>query len=778
MKRILYILFLGSALNSYATSQVGPPQKEISFEVKPIFGLNTEYAEFSPFLYKQELVFASDRDYNLNIIGEENWNRVKHINIFKADFENNTNDSMVFNKINVFDNNFVDDDHVGPICFDKDSKTAFFAKINHRKQKVFGVDKFRPQLFTAENENGKWKNFSKMPFVRVNYSYSHPYLSPDGTKLYFSSDAIGTKGFTDIFVSELKDGIWQEPIPVEGINSEAKEMFPTIVGNTIYFASDRSGGQGGLDLYKSEFENGEWSAPENLGNTINSTYDDFSIIFNPNGLSGYFSSNRDEGKGGDDIYYFNLIEKVIVETQDITGQFEYRYLKGKNPDGLEVMLVDEDGNMVMKTTTDEDGKFEFKHLPYGKKYAIKTIDESGDVVLTLFGEDSDTYLLSNENGDFIYRKLKYDNVGTLSLIDEEDVDMATKTGQLNGKFVYENLDGYPDGMDVFLVDEDGNIVMQTKTDPYGNFSFKELPMDKNYIVKVSEDDEMGLIIFNKDDNVVAELAKDASGEFIYRKLNPYYNDNLDKLTEDESDLKFSERKMSITGQFDYSKLDGNPNKLPFEIYDKDGNLVLKGEADENGYFNYNSLPMMDEMMFKIGEDAPDLGDKVKLKIMSRTRDIVVALTKDENGYYIYRKMNFENDVLVNENEDDNSNLELNNKINFDSMLIYYTKNSTKLSSSDMKGLNYLAAAMKEDKNVKVNINTYASSPGSSELNQNLTERRLKRIKNYLVSKGISKDRIKGTAYGERKLVNDCPTEASCGEDEHAKNRRAEIILVK
>lgn len=780
MKRLINILIIGVSLNAFGASPVSPNKKEISYEVKPVFGLNTQYAEFSPVLYKQEFVFASDRDYNLNIIGEDNWNKVKHINIFKADFKNNTNDSMVFNKIDVFDNVFVADDHVGPVSFDGEGKTAFFAKINLRKQKVFGRETIRPQLFMAKNVNGKWEDVQKMPFVRVNYSYSHPFVTSDGQKLYFASDAVGAKGGTDIFVSELVNGEWQEPKVVDVINSEAKEMFPSLVGNTLYFASDRSGGEGGLDLYMSVFENGNWSEPVNLGNTINSSADDFSIIFNPNGMSGYFTSNRDNGKGDDDIYYFNKIETVIVPTQTIEGQFEYRYLKGQNPGGLEVMLMDEDGNMVMKTTTDETGKFEFKELPYGKKYTIKTIDESGDVVLTLFGDESDTYLLSNKEGSFIYRKLNYENVGTLMLMDEGDVDMAERKGSLNGQFFYEKLEGHPDQMEVLLVDEDGNVVLRTTTDKYGNFNFKELPMDKNYIIKINEGDEIGLILFNKDDNIIAELEKDASGEFVYRKLNPLYSDHLDMLTDDESTLKFSERKMAITGEFDFSKLESKPDKLPFDILDKDGNLVLKGETDDKGYFNYNSLPMMDEMMIKISEGSPLMNEKLDLRVINRTRDIVIVLTQDSNGYYIYRKLNYENDVMATE-DGNNSDLENKNevsKLEFDNMLIYYAKNSYDLGESDFKGLNYLAVAMTENPDIKVEVNTYASAPGSSDFNLKLTQRRLKKIVSYLEGKGISKDRIVGKAYGETKLVNDCKSEADCDEEEHGKNRRAEIIIVK
>ena len=130
-------------------------------------------------------------------------------------------------------------------------------------------------------------------------------------------------------------------------------MFPVIKGSKLYFSSDRSGGYGGLDLYESELVDGSWSDPINLGESINTSFDEFGMVFNPNGKSGYFSSNRDLGLGEDDIYSFKLVERVIVVSQysKIEGQFDYKTLNG-SPDKMEVLLLDEDGNIVSKTRRD------------------------------------------------------------------------------------------------------------------------------------------------------------------------------------------------------------------------------------------------------------------------------------------------------------------------------------------------------------------------------------------------------------------------------------------
>ena len=83
MKIFLNILILNLVcMNSWANAQTGPPKgvKNVEFEVMKVYGLNSEYAEFSPVRFQSEIVFASDRIYDFNSIGEDNWSKTKHIN--------------------------------------------------------------------------------------------------------------------------------------------------------------------------------------------------------------------------------------------------------------------------------------------------------------------------------------------------------------------------------------------------------------------------------------------------------------------------------------------------------------------------------------------------------------------------------------------------------------------------------------------------------------------------------------------------------------------------
>ncbi|MBR9846306.1 MAG: flagellar motor protein MotB, partial [Algicola sp.] len=116
------------------------------------------------------------------------------------------------------------------------------------------------------------------------------------------------KGPTDIFrVEILGNNKYGKPENLGArLNSPRKEMFPFIsADNTLYFSSDRAKGIGGLDLYKAEIQSdGTFGAPELMPAPINSEADDMCFELLPDGKSGYFTSNREGGKGEDDIYYF------------------------------------------------------------------------------------------------------------------------------------------------------------------------------------------------------------------------------------------------------------------------------------------------------------------------------------------------------------------------------------------------------------------------------------------------------------------------------------------
>ena len=184
----------------------------------------------------------------------------------------------------------------------------------------------------------------------------HPFVSNDGKKLYFASDMPGGYGKADIYVCDIyEDGTYSKPLNLGPlINSLVDDVFPFVSGNTLYFSSEGHVGYGGLDIYKSTLTDGIYGATINLGPGINSNADDFAYVAGKSKNTGYFSSNRDGGKGGDDIYSFKYNLKECI--QSITGTI-YNVETKKPLANAIVTVYDSENNEFKKVETNENGVY-------------------------------------------------------------------------------------------------------------------------------------------------------------------------------------------------------------------------------------------------------------------------------------------------------------------------------------------------------------------------------------------------------------------------------------
>lgn len=157
-------------------------------------------------------------------------------------------------------------------------------------------------------ENGKWSNLVELDKNINSSQYNIPSvnLSKDGNTIYFVSTRKDGFGGKDIYKSlKSEDGKWNEAENLgDKINTKFDEDSPFISdnGKTIYFASKGHDGIGGYDLYKSEITDAGWSKAENMGIPVNSSLDDIYLIIDEEEKNGFFASARDEGLGGMDIY--------------------------------------------------------------------------------------------------------------------------------------------------------------------------------------------------------------------------------------------------------------------------------------------------------------------------------------------------------------------------------------------------------------------------------------------------------------------------------------------
>lgn len=282
------------------------------YEVKRM-DFNSSTDDFSPAIYKDQVVFSSDRDKGSAVKRDHTWtgNPFNELFVVNAKSAGAPNEyKFTYGKATKFSSKLNSKYHDASVSFSPDGKDIFFTRNNHLGGKTGHDDegKILLKVYSAKsNGAGGWSDVSELPFNSDEYNVAHPAISPDGKKLYFSSDMPGGFGGMDLYVSEMDGGKWGPPMNLgPKVNTEGLEVFPYVdkVGK-LFFSSDGHVGLGGLDIYFMEpKENNEWGEVINVGYPLNSKHDDFGVATLEDGKFGYFTSDRPGGSGRDDIYSF------------------------------------------------------------------------------------------------------------------------------------------------------------------------------------------------------------------------------------------------------------------------------------------------------------------------------------------------------------------------------------------------------------------------------------------------------------------------------------------
>ena len=245
----------------------------------------------------------------------------------------------------------------GSVFVNKRGTVMYLTQCKVEKKKALGCG-----IYVSKRKGKNWLA-TQMLQVKLdsNTTIGHPALSDDETVLIFSSDLAGGYGGKDLWMSvKEKRNRWSDPVNLGPlVNTPGDEMFPFLADEgVIYFASNGHVGMGGLDIYKtSEDENGAYILPVNLKSPVNSSFDDFGMIVETGGERGYLTSNRTGGKGGDDIYQFEL-PALVLNLQGIVTDSK----TGAIMTGVKVQLIANDGTST-EVETDNTGKYEFKLIP-------------------------------------------------------------------------------------------------------------------------------------------------------------------------------------------------------------------------------------------------------------------------------------------------------------------------------------------------------------------------------------------------------------------------------
>lgn len=262
-------------------------------------------------------------------------------------------------------------------------------------------------IYTSTFEHGKWTR----P-VALNRFINHPHfressacISPDGRKLYFSSNRPGGKGGFDIYVSELQgNGQWGRPSNLGStINTRQDEEMPFLHsdGVTLYFTSNGHAGLGGDDIFRSTLHDARWTRPENLRYPVNTSADEGYFILAEDGKTGYYARpGTGQPSGNMDIYQVVMKPPRIMEAAEVAER------RGDATENIAVATLVH--GMVTDISTGQPLRASLSLIDRDTKTKIATVSTDSAGRFELIIRNAGAYLMTAEHEGYLFNSTELD----------------------------------------------------------------------------------------------------------------------------------------------------------------------------------------------------------------------------------------------------------------------------------------------------------------------------------------------------------------------------------
>ena len=334
----------------------GKPIDDASkFRIYPL-SINTPQADFAPSFFGDNLLFTSSRNQDSKDIYAPTGESYLDIFIGKLQVSGDITNALPYSVIE--DSRF----HQATPYYSSTLNKLFYIRSNERNGRLSFDENGKNTLALGVSDFQNRFNFLMRD---LSTSFYYPFFDETTQKLYFAAEFDDSFGGTDIYFVHTNNGqIMSAPVNLgPKVNTPANEISPFIYENSLYFASDIFYGLGGMDLYKSDMGSGGFfSIPINLGPGINTIKDEFGFIIreaSEEGLIGYFSSNRINGQGKDDIYGFTVNKAPGPKTLLLKG----RVVTMNTEDGISdavVRIQDANGEVLKEVISDETGAYQIE----------------------------------------------------------------------------------------------------------------------------------------------------------------------------------------------------------------------------------------------------------------------------------------------------------------------------------------------------------------------------------------------------------------------------------
>lgn len=680
-----------------------------------------KYDEYSPVFYKNGIVFTSNRgsgsfvDYS-GSTGKSTFD-ITYIDTTKK---------VTWRKSETFSNSLKTPFNEGTATFSRSGDTVYFTRNLHVDGSLRELSNSGNKLgiFSAIKEGDKWTRITEFRFNSEYFNMTTPYLSPYGSRLYFSSDRPGGFGGSDIYYSQMKNGFWEDPVNLGSIiNTKGNESYPFINdAGELFFSSDGHNGLGGKDIFVTKQKGSEWYPPERLDAPINSAFDDFGIVTDPLTEEGYFSSNRENTI---DIYNFksNFFPFLLSDTQK-----ENQYC----------LTISDTSSMLVDT-------LRFQYVwDFGdgsKSYGTKAghcFPGSGNYNINLD-------IIDRRTGKLFFRKRTYEieifNIDQ-PFINSPDVALAGELIELDGLYSYcpgYTITGYfwdfGDG-----TKESGEKVSH-KFAKAGEFDIRLgltlKSQSSGTIIKriVSKK----IMVFQEEKEKSSYLTGSFMKRQVVRDIAQIDNIKVKSYYSAEGDLiKDAIFQVAILSSRNKVALTNNIFKKVPEKY-----TVTEVFNSETGQYYY----IVDQQMSLIAA-YPAYSDMIvsgysDAKVMTR-----VLNEPAEKELYLIKK----NYILLADTHFDITN---------------------RLTTNAYIMLDQVVQLMTRHPLLKIEVGVHTDNQGISSNNLMLSQMRAQIIANYLTNRGISSNRIKATGYGGSR-----PVASNTYPAERRLNRRIDITIIK
>lgn len=524
-----------------------------------------------------------------------------------------------------------------------------------------------------------------------------------------------------IYVSKKSGDSWGDPESLPFNSDEYSVAHPSLSadGNTLYFSSDMPGGFGGMDIYKSTLENGRWSPPVNMGAEINTEGLELFPVIHKSGKL-YFSSDGHKGLGGLDIYVTTIQNDGKPAVVENVG-----FPLNTNADDFGMIMTDD--GLCGFLTSDREGGTGRDDI-----YSIKKTATPIEIYV-------------------------YDAATKLPLADASVTSScrkSTKTSNADGRVYFDlKIDECCDLTAVKDLYNTNTINACAKGIKLGDKLVFEIPMQKTKQFKlegVAFDQSTGLPV----EGVAVSVTSDCAADYLLTA------------------------KTGSDGRYSFTI----PQNCCYKI---------KGEKDDY-LADYH-----DQICTKDLTDTATIISNLYLQptvgssIASADLNSQVKIVKDpKTGLYINEKtgqpytgvvgsISYKAGKIVNKS----TMFEPSVKSNAPGMPmaylldIYYDFDKYDIREESEPELTKLLTLLKENPKFVIEISSFTDARGTDRYNKKLSQNRSQGVVDWLVAKGISKDRLVAKGYGEAMVTNGCIDNIKCDETKHQMNRRTEFKVI-